>query len=131
MKSAGIETPPNILNRKTTREFVKRLWKDQTLYHRLVFLFKEESATLLEKMKHCAQNRDMGDMHDHAHKLMGNCAVVGAERAWTLVAAVCSKSGSDNLINMDAILEFEKELTIFLHEADSYLEEFSLPKTAK
>ena len=131
MKSAGIETTPNILNRKTTHEFVKRRWKDQTLYHRLVFLFKGESATLLEKMKHCAQNRDMGDMHDHAHKLMGNCAVVGAERAWTLVAAACRKSSSGNLINGEAILEIDKEVNIFLHEADLYLEEFSLPKTAK
>ncbi len=131
MKSAGINTPPNILNRKTTHQFVKRPWKDQTLYHRLVFLFQKEIASELEKMKHCAQNQDMGNMHDHAHKLMGNCAVVGAERVWSLVACVCRKSGSGNAINMDAILEIEKELTIFLHEADLYLQEFSLPKTAK
>ncbi len=131
MKADGIKTPPKILNRSITSQFVERPWQDQTLYHRLIFLFQKESLSLLEQLKNCAHNQDMDNMHDHAHKLMGNCAVVGAERTWTLVASVCRKSGAGEVITPNAISEIEKELTIFLHEVELYLEEIFPPKTAK
>lgn len=123
MKSTELKTPPKILNQVITRQFVKRPWKNQTLYHRLVFLFKKEAASLLEKMKNCVHDQDMDNLHNHAHKLMGNCAVIGADRVWELVTSVSRKSGSGKEIDSEAISEIEKELTIFLHEVDLYLDE--------
>lgn len=131
MKSTRPDRSPKILNREVTTQFIKRPWENQTLYHRLVSIFQMDSGSLLDNLNQCVGTQNMEELHDFAHKLMGNCAVIGAERVAALARSVCNDSGSGKVISENSIKEIEDEVSIFLNEVELYLDELSFPKKAQ
>ncbi len=125
MNAINLDPSLQILNRDTVTPYLGRPWKNETLYHRLISIYRSEAASILENMNDSVKTRDIKSLHSLAHKLKGNSGVIGAERVQWLSDAVFQASGRGTAIKPQLILDMESELSIFLLEVDAFLDEKS------
>ena len=68
MKSPKPEITLQILNRDIATLYLNRPWQNETLYHRLIFLYRIEAASILENMKESVTAQDTEKLQDQAQK---------------------------------------------------------------